>query len=506
MNKARRLVFAFFLCLISAFFFSPEMRADAAITTPTPAITQINAGPDGTFTRPEVRGTTSENTDVLVYFDGIYCGSAQGTVGSSTYVFQKVTPLYVGVHKVKVIARNKIDYSLSDASAEYVFTSYEVAPASSTITPSSPVPYTPASIVVPTSPVYATPAPKPVSAAIAPTLLKPNAPVSSTRPLITGLAANNTTVHIYIDGVYNGKIKPQYSASGVANFAYKPFLKLAKGYHRVYAIAENASGGKSSASNELNFRVELPMPAPTLIKVVVNKNTTYHKPFVTGVAKNNSVVKVFLDEKYDGKLSVKNHKSGTANFAYKPSKNLAAGNHQVFTTAVDSRGKESKRSNTVAFKVKAPAKKRISAIAESYKIEKKTVETKTEDKARESAVRPETQTQETKPTISTSPMEKAKEEEAKKTQEEEKTQREEINKILDEIKGTSTTDEVTATATSASKDQSKTKLNLLIFLVFLIGVIAWIFWVNRELIKERKEQEGQEPGKKEQGTPPATNS
>ncbi len=36
--------------------------------------------------------------------------------------------------------------------------------------------------------------------------------------------------------------------------------------------------------------------------------------------------------------------------------------------------------------------------------------------------------------------------------------------------------------------QGKLKWNLIIFILFLIAVIVWIFWVNRELIKEKREQ------------------
>ena len=34
--------------------------------------------------------------------------------------------------------------------------------------------------------------------------------------------------------------------------------------------------------------------------------------------------------------------------------------------------------------------------------------------------------------------------------------------------------------------QSKLKLNLVIFIAFLLGIIIWVFWVNKELIKERR--------------------
>jgi hypothetical protein len=41
----------------------------------------------------------------------------------------------------------------------------------------------------------------------------------------------------------------------------------------------------------------------------------------------------------------------------------------------------------------------------------------------------------------------------------------------------------------SQNNQGKLEWNLIIFLLFLAAVIAWIFWVNRELIKERREKE-----------------
>ena len=34
--------------------------------------------------------------------------------------------------------------------------------------------------------------------------------------------------------------------------------------------------------------------------------------------------------------------------------------------------------------------------------------------------------------------------------------------------------------------QGKLKLSLVLFILFLVGVVAWLIWVNRELIKERQ--------------------
>ncbi|MDD5295135.1 MAG: hypothetical protein PHP21_04475, partial [Patescibacteria group bacterium] len=135
---------------------------------------------------------------------------------------------------------------------------------------------------------------------------------------------------------------------GTANFAYKPFLDLEVGLHKVWAIAEDDSGRKSGVSNILEFLVQKPMPAPTLFSPVVNSRTKYNQPFIVGLSKNDSFIKVFIDNELNGQFEVDNHSSGTANFAFKPPV-LARGNHSVYATATDNRGKESRRSNTVYF-------------------------------------------------------------------------------------------------------------------------------------------------------------
>ena len=62
----------------------------------------------------------------------------------------------------------------------------------------------------------------------------------------------------------------------------------------------------------------------------------------------------------------------------------------------------------------------------------------------------------------------------------------EIKNILEQDKAS--TSEETGLINEAKENQGKLKLNLIIFIGFLLAVIVWIFWVNRELIKERREE------------------
>jgi hypothetical protein len=436
MSSTKRLIFALSFCLIGLFSFMTVCKAQ---TVDVPVVNEIDGGDDGSFVRPIITGITRPGTEVLVYFDDRYTGTANTdeTGGNwNDFYYEHPVSLSAGKHKFILIARDKSTYILSAPTSEYTIN---------------------------VEPVYQ----PQVNAYIpAPVLVQPNEDTitGKVKPVITGLSRTDTYVNIYIDGVFNGKTKLVSDSSGTANFSYAPFLNLDRGEHMMYAVSEDQWGRKSQRSEEIYFNIELPMPAPTLIKTVVNKNTTHNRPFITGVAKNDSLVKVYIDKKLDGEFTVKNDDSGTASFAHKPSMKLAQGPHIAYTTATDDRGKESSWSNVVHFKVEVPkaAAPMVSSISETGKEQEEASEI----------------------------SEPAKQESPKKEETKIKIEKNEINKILEEIKGTSTAEKTAQGSIDETKQsQSKTKLNLIIFLVFLVGVIAWIFWVNRELVKERKEQE-----------------
>lgn len=265
----------------------------------------------------------------------------------------------------------------------------------------------------------------------APTLVAPTEKTitAKPKPLITGLVKSGADVLLYIDGIYNGKLANLTHKSGTANFAYKPFLNLKVGSHQAWAIAVDKNGNKTGISNVLNFKIELPMPAPTMYKPVVNQKSTKVKPFIVGLAKNNSAIKVFVDHKAVGQFKVENHPSGTANFAFKPKQALTVGTHLIYTTATDSRGKESSWSNLIYYKITTPA-----AI---LKAEDKKTNIKNEEIV--------------------APVEN---------------------------KNTNITDD--NSTNEVKKNQNKINGNLVAFILFLVGIVGWIFWVNRELIKGKQ--------------------
>jgi len=319
----------------------------------------------------------------------------------------------------------------------------------------------------------------------APTLIAPDQTVATAKlkPPITGLSKSGSLVKIYIDGVYNGKTQILNHPSGTANFVYLPFLNLSRGSHQVYAVAEDSDGKLSLQSSILNFKIELPLPAPTILKSVVNKNSSNSRPFIVGLAKNDLKIKVYIDKKYQGEFTVKNHPSGTANFAYRPVVALARGNHLIYTVAVDQRGKESSWSNIVNFASKN------SAIAQAAQ-EK---QTEAIGKLDEFKSAPEIESGAPEISKSSGELEEQVDASAQPTALEKlNSKKQEISEEIKNFIATSTQakTKIAKGMINESRDnQSKLKLSVVLFILFFVAVIAWLLWVNRELIKERQAQD-----------------
>lgn len=437
MKKYQKISFYF---LIMALTFNLGLSGLlAAGTDREPIITAVLQNQPG-IAGPLVLGLCAEDAEIMVYVDGTYEGNAEVNreqTGTDNFKYLIRGALEEGAHTVAVIAKDRTSLRLSNISNEYQFS------------------------------VHALPAP---------TLIQPNEDTitGKVKPYITGLSVNNTFLHIFIDGKYNGKTEYLFHESGTANFKYTPFLNLAPGWHTAWAKAEDASGKLSKESNVLHFRIEEKNPAPTIIKTVVNKGTSANQPFITGLAKNNSKVRIFIDNKLNGEFLVINDASGTAHFSYKPFLPLAPGRHMVYATAVDMRGKESLWSNIHYFNVGTLA------AAQSAQAETGTVaQEKTEDDLGKGGM----EEQETVKEEAQTATEEKKDDSAKTGAE----SGADLKDILDAEK-TPAEDIETGAVDENKSAQGKLRLNLIIFIIFLCLVIAWIFWVNRELIKERKEQ------------------
>lgn len=404
-------------------------KADNSVRVEAPAILNADlASPHARWGRPIVIGLAPKGADVYVYIDGNFSGVAkinESKTETNNFYYQPVEPIAAGEHTVTTVAKDKKTKTLSGFSQGKVVL---------------------------------------VATLATPTVYKPNENTitGNNKPLISGLTKSGTRVLIYIDGVYNGKTEVVAHKSGTAGFVYKPFLHLGVGAHTYFAIAETKSGSKSAQSRIVSFNIEEKYPAPTLIALKANNRV------ITGLAKNNSKIQIYLDKKMVGQFKVLNHKSGTANFAYTLQQPLTNGAHMVYAVSIDERGKESVWSNIKSFNMMPPVKKTpiISkeAASEGSEDQKSTVATGTSQTVTDKSGNV-------------------------------------INKdsVLSEILGTSTPDNV-ASQTSGLIDetkgsQGKLKMNLAVFIIFLLALVGWIFWVNRELIKEKRIKENNDESK-----------
>ncbi|MCK5416012.1 hypothetical protein KAI92_01125 [Candidatus Parcubacteria bacterium] len=471
----------FILGVLTVLFFLPNKLAQAA-SVKTPMIIEVNTE-KANLTQPLIIGLVEKDSDVLVYENDKFLGNAiiqsKGTE-TNNYYFKLNKILEVGSHSIKVIAK-KVNTELMSEFSE----SFE--------------------IIVPEL--------------SAPTLIFPNEQIiiAKVKPYIKGLTRTNSLVHVYVDGVYNGKTSILSHDSGTANFAYKPFLNLSVGNHTVWVVAEDENGRKSKISNILKFNIEHHLPVASNVSIVSN-TADKTRPFVTGLVKNGLFVKVFVDQKMDGMIKVGNHESGTIDFVYMIKSDLSAGNHFVYVVTIDDRGKESVWSNFAKIVVTSDLSPMISEVAVSDKIEDTEIAEYIydikEDKEIE-IVEKEKNVDITEDKIKEEPKQEIKKEivpqvrikddserdeeiknnitdkvDDKEIKENDNIQDKDVEEILSkEISTTSA--EKTGAVTEDNQGQGKS-WSVLIFTVFLIAVIAWILWVNRELIKEKESENEKE--------------
>jgi hypothetical protein len=307
----------------------------------------------------------------------------------------------------------------------------------------------------------------------APTIIFPsdNDQLVDSKIRVTGLSESDTSVNIIIDGKKVGQTAILSHQSGTASFSYKHNEIIKPGKHTIVLQAEDIFGNISENSQVLNVTISHPMPAPTLKKAVVNEKTNANQPFLTGLAKNNSLISFFIDNEYDGQFYVENHKSGTANFAYKPGKQLSRGLHTAYATATDFNGKESKLSNPIDFQVKTPMIAEAESTVEKNAIGK-IIETENDFELL-SDQRLNKNISEDKNIANSSDI----------RSEEANGSNQKIQNILEQKTGVNL-----GLVNEKNNRNTKINFNLVIFMAFLLGIIVWIIWVNKELVKEKQNE------------------
>ena len=454
MRKILRNLLGFIFIWFIIFFSADDAQAEVG----APKILKLNAGEE-IF----ASGAAPAPSEILVYLDNSYIGQVDTQAqdmdclgpmvdcpSAWQFKYRPTKELARGRHVLMVAAKDKTSLVLSAPSQEIKFT---------------------------------------INEAPAPTVLEPNkqSVTSDLRPLLIGLTKDGTSVKFFIDGVFRAQTGFLKDNSGTANFAIRPEVNLGRGFHKVSARAEDEKGGLSEESEALTFNIEFPLPAPTIFAPVVNSETSIGRPFIVGLAKNNSRVKIYIDKEYHGELKVKNHESGTANFAFKPKLALKRGLHAVYTIAVNSRGKVSSRSNNISFHVKRAA---IAEAVQEKKIKQpgsKKIKNENEP-IQSNIISPQTG----KITPGSRPPEKARPPEIKGG-------KDELKKIKDLIDNNENKIKSDQGIVNESKlNQVKLKMGEMIFILFLIAVVAWLLWVNRELIKEKRAPEPEDQSQKDQ--------
>jgi hypothetical protein len=277
--------------------------------------------------------------------------------------------------------------------------------------------------------------------------------------MVKGLASKDVAVLIYINGSYNGLANISNNDPDLNNFSYlSPIIEpSSSNNHSVTAISRNLKDFSLSSPTESKvFSVieqsyfkktdqpknpvlkpspktnedELTVPAPKLIAPTGNIND--NRPVISGFSKNETIVKLYIDNIPEAEILVKNDNSGTAKFKYTPSRDLSRGLHFVYAVATNLKGKESVKSNLLYFFISQPQFTATSSAAEI----------KTEQ-----------------PQISVESINDI------PTQEKEQTvPKGKVQKIIGPA------------------------LNISLLVLFALGVVIWIITTNMELKKERSEE------------------
>jgi hypothetical protein len=280
---------------------------------------------------------------------------------------------------------------------------------------------------------------------------------------IEGTTVINTDVMLFLDNRFIGSVTTNLSESLSVNVGFSYILKkdLANGQHILSAIAHDSKtqtisdysrpfifivsekkeiSASDQADNEASKNLP---PAPVLQDPPLVNNDG--RLVIVGWVKNDLKINIFLDEKPLVSFLANNNETGTANFGYVLRQILANGGHLLYATATNSHNEESSRSNYLYY------------LAGSSDNNKELPDRKTSKPAEIS--------------------------------EENKTSDSVDNALSDILKQKQSNNNDKSGMVDEKKEmQGKLKWNLIIFILFLIAVIIWVVWVNRELIKEKREQ------------------
>lgn len=213
--KIGRIFYIVIFPIIIAFMAIPGfVKAEQALPAPTILNVGVKETPSKSIL---VTGVTFNNTEVDVYIDNEFFGSAtvkNGPSGVASFAYELSDGFSFGEHNVYTIARSVAEDKVSEPSElDYFY--------------------------------FQRPTPAPI-------LLEPVVDEMG-KLAIVGLAKNDLRVLIYIEGVLQVDFVPPTAKSGVTNFWYKP--NLPAGEYTVSAKTVDASGKESAFSSNITLFV-----------------------------------------------------------------------------------------------------------------------------------------------------------------------------------------------------------------------------------------------------------
>jgi hypothetical protein len=260
---------------------------------------------------PPMNGTAAANSTVTVYVDGAAIGTTTANA-SGNWSYTPSSPIANGAHILTATATDAYG-NVSVPSAGYNFSVNTVAPAAPTAQLTGGITLT-----------------------------------NNNEPPMSGTAAANSTVTVYVDGTSIGTTIA--TAGGAWSFA--PTTALSNGAHALTATATDAYGNVSQPSAGYNFSVNTVAPAaPTAQLTSGSSLTNNNEPPMSGTAQANSTVTVYVDGVAIGTTTA----NASGNWSYTPTSPISNGAHTLTATATDAYGNVSAPSAAFNFSVNTTA-------------------------------------------------------------------------------------------------------------------------------------------------------
>ncbi|MFY0583604.1 Ig-like domain-containing protein [Cystobacter fuscus] len=279
-----------------------------------PNVPTVSAPANGAFansSRPNVSGTATPNTIVVIYIDGKEAGRGSSNA-AGVYGVALLDALAEGPHTVQ--AATELDGVQSFKSTANAFTVDTILPAAPVVT-----------------------------------LPGEGDSVSTLRPVIQGTAEADSTVTVYLDN----RPPVTVTASGTGAWTYTPGFDLAQGGHTVKATATDKAGNVGPESNVRGFNVDTLAPAAPVVSTPAQGSHSNNKlPVITGTAEANTTVTVYLDGSVVGTAPV----DGTGHWSFTTAE-LPDGTYTVKVTTTDAANNTSPESTPRIFTIdtQAPA-------------------------------------------------------------------------------------------------------------------------------------------------------